>query len=151
MSFGIVDLECKDHGYTKSLRPEGYHMQQYAGKLTTTHRIVYAEANGLDVHTMAGVVMHTCDNPRCIEPTHLVLGTRADNNKDRANKGRSAKSVPSRQRLSAEDVTAIKARWVKGTAPKPNPNGTLAIAREYGVDPAVITKVIKGTYLCRSA
>ena len=151
MSFGIVDLACKDHGQYSSLRPEGYHMSQYAGKVTMSHRIVYAEANGLDVHTMKGVVMHTCDNPRCIEITHLRLGTRADNNRDRAAKGRSAKTVPSRQRLTAADVLAIKKRWVKGTAPKPNPNGTLAIAMEYGVDPAVICKVIKGTYLCLSA
>jgi hypothetical protein len=33
-------------------------------------------------------VLHTCDNPECTKPKHLWLGTRGDNNTDRANKGR---------------------------------------------------------------
>lgn len=35
-------------------------------------------------------VLHKCDNTRCIRPSHFFLGTRDDNNKDRAAKGRSA-------------------------------------------------------------
>lgn len=34
------------------------------------------------------VVMHSCDNPPCVNPEHLSLGTLADNNKDRADKKR---------------------------------------------------------------
>jgi hypothetical protein len=33
-------------------------------------------------------VLHQCDNRRCVNPTHLFLGTRNDNNKDRMKKGR---------------------------------------------------------------
>jgi hypothetical protein len=34
------------------------------------------------------VVMHLCDNKRCIEPSHLVLGTTRENNRHNADKGK---------------------------------------------------------------
>lgn len=55
----------------------------------------------LDTHGyLPEVVMHTCDNPRCINPAHLKAGTTQDNVNDRVAKGRSAKAVPSRYKVS---------------------------------------------------
>lgn len=143
--------DCIDHGKYKSLRPEGYHtrLNPYGKpRVSMTHRIVYCEANGIHMDDIAGlVVRHTCDNPRCINPEHLVIGTKADNNRDRAARGRSAKRVPSRQKLTPEDVRAIKSRFVLGKSGTYNPNGYASIAKDYGVDTAVIFKVIKGRYL----
>lgn len=48
------------------------------------------------------VVRHTCNNPGCCNPTHLILGTVKDNNRDRFNQGRY-----SRRTLTEEDVITI--------------------------------------------
>jgi len=50
------------------------------------------------------VVMHTCDNPKCVNPDHLITGTQADNIKDRdgKNRGHWCKS------FRAIDVRSIK-------------------------------------------
>lgn len=93
--------KCIDHGKTRSLSPEGYALVAKPGvrsRCVRMHRLVYCASRGIQLEDIDGqVVRHTCDNPRCINPSHLLIGTRADNNKDRAERGRSARSVPSRQ------------------------------------------------------
>ena len=135
--------DCLVYPYSKGELGYGFVAGYGNGAYKLVHRVVYYSVFLVE----PDVVMHTCDTPSCCNPYHLQAGTRATNNADRASKGRSAKTVPSRQRLSSTDVEAIRARWKPGKAPKANPDDTVAIARDYGVDPAVIVKVIKGTYL----
>jgi|GEM_PF-5708544 len=52
------------------------------------HRLVYAYYNGIDPAEM--LVCHKCDNPSCINPYHLFLGTSLDNTQDMHSKGRGA-------------------------------------------------------------
>ena len=64
----------------------GYASVWYEGKRMGAHRAAYVEAYG---EIPAGLhVMHSCDNRRCINPSHLSVGTRSDNMKDCASKGR---------------------------------------------------------------
>ena len=135
-----------DHGFSKSVSPEGYALVKHPDKksrCTSLHRLVYAKKLGTTLSALKGVVVrHTCDNPRCINPEHLIGGTLADNNRDRAERGRSAKSVPSRQHLSMEDCLQIKQRHKL----RDKINGTCALAKEFNVDPAVICRVVRGEY-----
>ena len=58
-------------------------------------RLAHREAYRLFVGELVEglVVMHSCDNPRCIEPTHLSLGTQLENISSAASKGRMRKFV----------------------------------------------------------
>lgn len=144
--------DCIDHGKTRSLKPEGYALvtrpEYRRRKCKTTsigaHVLAYCNSRGINWWDLmpGDVVRHTCDNPRCINPEHLILGSKADNNRDRAERGRSAKRVPSRQRLTEADCEFI-IRHHKRRHPE---FGTVALANRFGVDSAVICRVIKGDY-----
>lgn len=51
------------------------------------HRIAWELANNRRI-PWRGVIRHSCDNPTCCNPKHLLLGTQADNMRDCAAKGR---------------------------------------------------------------
>jgi hypothetical protein len=64
----------------------GYGAMSVGGRFTKVHRVAWQLANG-DIP--AGMkVCHSCDVRNCIEPTHLWLGTQADNIRDMYEKGR---------------------------------------------------------------
>ena len=53
------------------------------------HRIAWMLEHGAD--PLEQLVLHRCDNKRCVRPDHLFLGTQADNIADKVSKGRQAK------------------------------------------------------------
>ncbi len=67
-------------------------------------------------------VLHRCDNPACVNPAHLFLGTHSDNQIDAARKGRKGS-----QRLTMDDVREMRRRYEAGGI------SHRALAAEYGV------------------
>ena len=65
---------------------KGYGHFGVNGKLQVAHRVAWLLAHG---EIPVGLcVLHRCDNPPCVEVSHLFTGTKGDNNRDREAKGR---------------------------------------------------------------
>lgn len=137
-----ITSHCKPDadGYGKTTR-------RINGKRRTIphHRVVYCDANNVTLEDIEGlVVRHTCDNPRCVNPAHLLIGTHADNAADRVARGRSSHygvhgEASGRCKLTDEQVAAIRAAHV----PYSKTAGSGALAKQYGVTPQHICAIVK--------
>lgn len=76
--------------WTGSLSNKGYGRILVNGKNALASRVSYQLYKG-DPSSL--FVCHHCDNPACVNPDHLFLGTAVDNMRDMANKGRNFKPV----------------------------------------------------------
>lgn len=83
-------------------------------------------------------VCHKCDNRKCVNPHHLFLGTYDDNNKDRAEKGRSAvgENAPT-AKLTEADVLEIRKMISEGITQR-------EIARMFNVAHVAIGNISRG-------
>ena len=74
------------HLWTGGIFGSGYGAVWDGGRHLGAHRLAWELARG---PVPAGLcVLHRCDNPPCVNPSHLFLGTKGDNNRDKISKGR---------------------------------------------------------------
>lgn len=72
-------------------RVSGYGAKCWRGINVTAHRVAYELTHGPIPVGLNSQILHHCDNPPCCEPSHLYLGTCADNMRDRDMRGRNGK------------------------------------------------------------
>ena len=105
---------------------------------TTTNRVSYFHHYGPFDESL--FVCHSCDNPECVNPEHLWLGTPADNSRDRNEKGRTRGPVGELNgmaKLTEDIVVDILQRIKSGES-------HASIAMSYGVGRSNISSISRG-------
>ncbi len=137
-----VDKSGECWVWTAARKSRGYGQFHFAGRTQGAHRVSWEIAAGQPAP--AGIdVCHSCDNPPCVNPGHLFLGTRADNAADMVAKGRSSRTPRfwgerhPRARLTDEAVRQIRALRALGIQ-------GLWVAHLFGVRPSTVAAVVHG-------
>jgi hypothetical protein len=127
--------------WTGGRNRNGYGKLKIAAKERLAHRVAYEAANGPIPPGL--FVCHSCDNPPCVNPAHLWLGTPADNTADMVRKKRyfnwrglrSGEDNP-KAKLSNADVLEI--RQLRGLETQ------RSLGRRFGVGADVVCRIQKG-------
>jgi len=117
---------------------DGYGHTWIDGRTVNVHRFIAAHVAGLTLNNLNrhDIVRHTCDNPSCINPEHLIIGTASENMQDASNKGRTRGENSPHHYLTEEDVRAIRTEYK-------NTRITQArLAKKYNVSQVQISNVI---------
>ena len=125
------------------------------GCLRLAHREVWRVINGPIQN--GKLLCHICDNPQCVNPKHLYVGTQKDNVRDMMKKGR---HWTTKQPVRAEKIgrqNGLKNTWAKGAGnPKAklteqqvrfiraDPRSTKYLVADYGVDRTTIQRIRRG-------
>lgn len=108
-------------------------------KAVYAHRVSWELING--PIPVGLFVLHKCDNPPCINPAHLFLGTNTDNMRDMASKGRAGVKTGMdnpKTKLTPVQVNEIRSRYI------PRKVSQRILAKEYGVTQTAIYYILTG-------
>lgn len=112
---------------------DGYPRATVGGKRDRVHRHAFRKFKGEIPSGM--IVRHICDNRKCCNPDHLILGTHADNAHDRVERGRGAEGETNgRSKLKGGDVRRIREMSDEGYK-------TLTLAAMFDVSRETIRRV----------
>lgn len=123
--------------WTASRMPKGY--GQFIGSLA--HRWIFQQIHGVTL-TRWEFVLHSCDNPPCVNPEHLRVGSAKENTADMYERGRWGRprapgERASKSKLTAAKVLEIRRRHASG-------DRTAVLADEFGVGHNAIRAIVRG-------
>ena len=121
--------------------PRGYGRFYYEGRARYAHRVALQLLQGVRVPADR-VVMHACDNPSCVNPDHLSVGTQRDNMRDASRKGRvvytqdwTGERNP-KAKMSDRDRTDLMHASSRGASNR-------ALAQHYGVTITRVQQIVR--------
>lgn len=123
--------------WTGAMASRGYGVLSVNGRMVYAHRLAWEMEHGKAPKMF---VCHRCDNPPCVNPSHLFLGTPADNMRDMTAKGRYRPydrrgGRNPRAKLTSDQVLEIRARHGAGEPPR-------KLAPAYGVSRSHVSNII---------
>lgn len=131
LSLAVKEGDCLV--WTRCVNTDGYPRCKWKSSFNgKVHRIVYELANP-DQLIDGYVIRHTCDNIKCINPAHLLVGKPFDNNRDRDIRGRSGTA-----KLTPSQVIDIRSLYSN------TPMLQKDIAESFGVNPRTVSGIVTG-------
>ena len=113
----------------------GYGRLYHKSKPIAAHRYSYSIYNGLIKDGQ--LIRHTCDNPSCVNPEHLISGSNMDNSRDMKDRGRGIRGEKvSASKLKKADIPVIIKKRKQGVK-------LTELAKEFGVSAETIKHVVK--------
>lgn len=117
--------------FNGSLSAHGYGQFRDGKKIRHAHRVAWELSNGVIPPGLC--ICHTCDNPRCINISHLFLGTQADNVADMRIKHRGANGASPITELEIVEFLQLRNAGLS----------CLAISKHTGRSDSAIGKALK--------
>lgn len=115
---------------------KGYGLFRFDGKSQRAHRVAWMLTQGKIPKNK--LIMHKCDNPPCVNPKHLTIGTPRENSSDMVSKMRQCYGEKKAKKLTREKVIKIKTLVRFGTLPHKE------IAQMFGISKKYIWAIASG-------
>lgn len=123
-------------------KQDGYGILSPTTGVIRAHRVSYAIAHG--EIPQGALVLHHCDNRRCVNPSHLYAGTPAENVRDMVNRGRATtynRGNPNQIFGSASGFAKLSEAQVREIISRLPGENSREIAGTYGVSPTTISDI----------
>lgn len=132
----IERLESGCWKWLGSKNKKGYGMMVYKGRIHASHRVSWQEYNGPIPDGM--LICHKCDNPSCVNPDHLFVGSNQDNMDDMKEKGRHWHKTPRGEQNKNSKLTWDQVREIRASEHLT----VRELANKYGVTDVTIYYVL---------